>query len=137
MSSTTPSAKRSTEAEKTQIGEMIVVRAAPGIHNVANYEHGSDNVNEHTYSVTAEHGCSCPAAKYHDGLCKHEQAVLDADDLQVEDNEPSITGPHTGFNAYGQADHHYFRCERCGLETTDDALASRGCWRCSESIGGQ
>lgn len=38
-----------------------------------------DDPDEHTYAVNVESGrtvrCSCPADEYHDGPCKHRQAV--------------------------------------------------------------
>jgi hypothetical protein len=48
------------------------------------------------------------------------------------DSDPDVTGPHAGFDRYGRFDHYYYRCERCGLESTDPAL-SRGCWRCHDA----
>ncbi len=48
------------------------------------------------------------------------------------DREPTVTGPHAGFDRYGRFDHLYYRCERCGLESTDPALA-RGCPRCRDT----
>ena len=41
----------------------------------------------------------------------------------------TITGPYVGFNAYGNFDHYYWRCEECGLETTDESIRS-GCFGC-------
>ena len=32
------------------------------------------------------------------------------------DAQPTITGPHTGLDKYGNVDHHYYRCEDCGDE---------------------
>ena len=46
--------------------------------------------------------------------------------------DPAVTGPHAGLDRYGRLDHRYYRCERCGLESTDPALA-RGCWRCRDA----
>ncbi|MFD1512372.1 hypothetical protein [Halomarina rubra] len=43
----------------------------------------------------------------------------------------SVTGPHPGYDRYGRLDHYYYRCERCGLESTDAALTER-CWRCDD-----
>lgn len=42
---------------------------------------------------------------------------------------PTITGPHPGYDPDGALDHWYFRCEGCGLESTDERLCE-GCWRC-------
>jgi hypothetical protein len=41
----------------------------------------------------------------------------------------NVTGPHAGYDRYGRFDHLYWRCERCGLESTSAALRD-GCPRC-------
>ena len=41
----------------------------------------------------------------------------------------SVTGPHAGYDRYGRVDHYYWRCERCGLESTAARLRE-GCPRC-------
>ncbi|MFC6941593.1 hypothetical protein ACFQE8_16725 [Salinirubellus sp. GCM10025818] len=51
------------------------------------------------------------------------------------DRDPHVTGPHAGYDRYGRFDHYYYRCERCGLESTDPALV-RGCPRCGDAPGG-
>ena len=43
-----------------------------------------------------------------------------------------ITGPHVGYDREGNPDHYYWRCERCGLESTDPRIRE-GCFRCSKS----
>ncbi len=53
---------------------------ASGIAVVANAKpEYADERDEHTYAVNVENGrtvrCSCPADEYHDGPCKHRQAV--------------------------------------------------------------
>jgi hypothetical protein len=48
------------------------------------------------------------------------------------DADSEVTGPHAGFDRYGRFDHYYYRCERCGLESTDPALV-RGCPRCRDT----
>ena len=45
-----------------------------------------------------------------------------------------ITGPHAGYDRFGRLDHVYWRCERCGLESTDGSLRD-GCWRCTDARG--
>ena len=50
------------------------------------------------------------------------------------ERSPPVTGPHAGYDRYGRLDHYYYRCERCGLESTDSTLAD-GCWRCTEEGG--
>ncbi|WP_253512064.1 MULTISPECIES: hypothetical protein [Halorussus] len=40
-----------------------------------------------------------------------------------------MTGPHRGSDRAGEYDHCYWRCERCGLETTDPRIRE-GCFRC-------
>lgn len=42
-----------------------------------------------------------------------------------------VSGPHAGYDRHGRLDHYYWRCERCGLETTDRTLET-GCWRCED-----
>jgi hypothetical protein len=44
-------------------------------------------------------------------------------------DSPGISGPHVGRDCDGALDHRYYRCERCGLESTDPRL-QEGCWRC-------
>lgn len=41
----------------------------------------------------------------------------------------SVTGPHAGDDRDGRFDHYYWRCERCGLESTAARLRE-GCPRC-------
>lgn len=48
----------------------------------------------------------------------------------TQQESTGITGPHDGFDKHGRLDHRYWRCERCGLETTSRQLADDGCWRC-------
>jgi hypothetical protein len=31
-----------------------------------------------------------------------------------------ISGPHLGWNKYGEPDHEYYRCERCGAESSQE-----------------
>ena len=45
------------------------------------------------------------------------------------DARERITGPHHGYDRDGRLDHRYWRCEQCGLETTDPHLRE-GCFRC-------
>lgn len=45
------------------------------------------------------------------------------------DGTEPITGPHDGRDQDGELDHRYWRCERCGLESTDPQLRE-GCFRC-------
>lgn len=42
--------------------------------------------------------------------------------------DPAVSGPHAGYDRYGRFDYRYWRCEACGLETTQDI--SDGCPRC-------
>ena len=48
------------------------------------------------------------------------------------DTRRPITGPHDGRDSDGTLDHRYWRCERCGFESTDPALRA-GCFRCGVS----
>ena len=52
------------------------------------------------------------------------------------DRDPAVTGPHAGFDCYGRFDHYYYRCERCGLESTDASI-TRGCPECHDPTGGR
>jgi rubrerythrin len=45
------------------------------------------------------------------------------------DRDPAVSGPHGGHDRYGRFDYRYWRCEACGLETTQDI--SDGCPRCA------
>lgn len=117
--------------DRTTVGEMVVVQVDDGIHNVANYEHGKDEVHEHTYTVSSLNGCTCPDAKYRpDTLCKHEEAVLDAKTATetAENDTSGVTGPHVATDATGDS-YQFWRCENCGTESTDSRL-SDGCWEC-------
>jgi predicted RNA-binding Zn-ribbon protein involved in translation (DUF1610 family) len=49
-------------------------------------------------------------------------------------NEPVITGPHVGHDKTGESDHEFYRCEECGLESTDERL-TEGCFRCGAGAG--
>lgn len=44
-----------------------------------------------------------------------------------------VTGPHAGYDRYGRLDHYYYRCDRCGLESTDAGLRA-GCPRCGPGV---
>jgi hypothetical protein len=46
-----------------------------------------------------------------------------------QESTETVTGPHDGRDSDGELDHRYWRCERCGLETTDPRLRE-GCFRC-------
>ncbi|WP_276299409.1 hypothetical protein [Halorussus lipolyticus] len=46
-----------------------------------------------------------------------------------QESTGSATGPHDGRDSDGDVDHRYWRCERCGLESTDPRL-SKGCFWC-------
>ncbi|MFC5969951.1 hypothetical protein ACFPYI_01270 [Halomarina salina] len=62
-----------------------------------------------------------------DNLQRQEPA--DYGGIDRSGGRPRITGPHAGYDRYGRLDHYFYRCERCGLESTDASLAD-GCWRC-------
>lgn len=53
----------------------------------------------------------------------------DTDPVPAEGRDPAVSGPHAGHDRYGRFDYRYWRCEACGLETTQDI--SDGCPRCS------
>jgi hypothetical protein len=48
---------------------------------------------------------------------------------ETDPNAVTVTGPHDGRDSDGELDHRYWRCQRCGLETTDPRLRE-GCFRC-------
>lgn len=56
------------------------------------------------------------------------------DDDTTRPDDPSVTGPHAGYDRYGRFDHYYWRCERCGHETTD-AGVRHGCPNCGDGAG--
>jgi hypothetical protein len=33
--------------------------------------------------------------------------------------EKAITGPHAGYNKYGELDHFYFECSQCGGQSVN------------------
>ncbi|WP_423744768.1 hypothetical protein V5735_01615 (plasmid) [Haladaptatus sp. SPP-AMP-3] len=37
---------------------------------------------------------------------------------ETPDEQTRITGPYTGYDCYGNADHTYWKCEACGAEAT-------------------
>ncbi|SIR89335.1 hypothetical protein SAMN05421858_4409 [Haladaptatus litoreus] len=46
-----------------------------------------------------------------------DDGTLDA--FPSEDNDDErISGPHTGYDTYGNIDHTYWTCEDCGAEAT-------------------
>ncbi len=51
---------------------------------------------------------------------------------RLQESTGTVTGPHLGFDRDGGLDHRYWRCERCGLESTDSRLRE-GCFRCRAS----
>ncbi|MFC4448582.1 hypothetical protein [Halorussus aquaticus] len=55
---------------------------------------------------------------------------MSTDTPRLQESTGSVTGPHDGRNSDGELDHRYWRCERCGLETTDPRLRE-GCFRCA------
>ncbi|NHN60812.1 MULTISPECIES: hypothetical protein [Halorussus] len=48
---------------------------------------------------------------------------------RLQESTGTVTGPYVGRDSDGDRDHRYWRCERCGLETTDPRLRE-GCFRC-------
>ena len=67
------------------------------------------NVAKGTIYTVTDNNCTCPSAKYHGTPCKHMRAV----------EQERVSGPYTGYDKYGNIDHHYWTCERCGAEATD------------------
>ena len=52
----------------------------------------------------------------------------------IEQSKSTISGPHEAQNAYGEI-YHFWRCERCGVETTDESIRF-GCFRCGADTEG-
>ena len=56
------------------------------------------------------------------------------DPTGLENSGPTnaqITGPHIATDTAGDT-YDYFTCAECGLETTDETIQTRGCWRCDQ-----
>lgn len=62
----------------------------------------------------------------------HKTTARNRQSTETTTDTPEITGPHEGRDRDGTLDHHYYRCERCGLESTDPRLRE-GCFRCGGS----
>jgi rubrerythrin len=99
--------------------ESFAIAKADDQHtNVANLSYGEKYAKNHTYTVTPD-SCTCPDFRFRrkdkGEKCKHMKAV--------EREQERISGPYTGYDKYGNVDHHYWRCERCGAEAIrEDAL---------------
>lgn len=132
-----------------------VVLAAEGRVNVRNVSKADPSV----YSVTVENGvpesCTCPYDEYNDDPCKHRVHValndvlmdavaassgrevradggkpLAARERAAEAHADEVTA-HTATDETGET-YEFYRCEKCGLESTDETLAMAGCFRCSD-----
>lgn len=57
---------------------------------------------------------------------------MSTDTPRSQESTGTVTGPHDGRDSDGDLDHRYWRCERCGLETTDRRLRE-GCFRCASN----
>ncbi|WP_231189196.1 hypothetical protein [Haladaptatus sp. DYF46] len=47
-----------------------------------------------------------------------ENAIDDGTLDAFPSDEERISGPYTGYDKYGNADHTYWKCEDCGTEAT-------------------
>ncbi|WP_433633043.1 hypothetical protein [Halomicrococcus sp. NG-SE-24] len=108
---------------------------------VTNESH--DNPAKHQYVVTLDDvtedamACTCPHHVHRSAFYKPMAAVKDAtadgllDAVPADDDDendgPRITGPHVRQDTYGNVDHHYWRCEQCGAETTDKRALDNCC----------
>jgi hypothetical protein len=96
----------STDAGETEDSYECTALPSVGKINVANLAHGRENVTEHTYTVSMDDGravsCTCPSDKYHDGACKHREAVESRDTFVREGNCPLCgdTGEHDGLTCF-------------------------------------
>lgn len=54
---------------------------------------------------------------------------MSTDTSRSQESTGTVTGPHRGYDEDGAFDHRFWRCERCGLESTDSRLRE-GCFRC-------
>ena len=68
-----------------------------------------------------------------DTRSQHKTTERNRQSTNTTTDSPVITGPHVGFDRDGHPDHQYFRCERCGLESTDPRL-QEGCFRCEVNV---
>lgn len=91
--------------------------------NVANYSYGEPalRTTEHTYTVTIEAGqpidCTCPAAEYQPGPCKHAVAVADAPD--VIDEAMGALSTDDGADRAVATDGGQETCDRCSTALAD------------------
>ena len=124
--------------------EHLRLAACPGTGrvNVCNLSYGVHEKADHTYTVTVERGqptdCTCPAAEYQSGLCKHVVAV--AADRAVLDE--AMHGGSDSVRQYTEADadanqavatdggapvDELETCEQCGREGVEiDAELAEG-----------
>lgn len=58
---------------------------------------------------------------------------MSTDTPSSQESTGTVTGPHDGRDSDGELDHRYWRCERCGLETTDPRIR-KGCFRCGGEL---
>jgi len=56
----------------------------------------------------------------------------DASSLSTATQSLEISGPHTGYDAYGNVDHSFYRCESCGRETT---TSPKGIFHTDDCLG--
>ena len=124
--------------------EHLRLAACPGTRrvNVCNLSYGVHEKADHTYTVTVERGqptdCTCPAAEYQSGPCKHvvavaaDRAVLDEamhgdsdsvrqyTEAEADANQPVAT------DGGRDPDH---RCEQCGREGVESYV----CDECADA----
>ena len=63
------------------------------------------------------------------GVNVDAHAAKETEEKTTRREEPNVSGPYVGRDKDGHADHRYWVCENCGLETTDSEIKN-GCWRC-------
>ena len=120
--------------------EHLRLAACPGTGrvNVCNLSYGVHEKADHTYTVTVERGeptdCTCPAATYQSGPCKHVVAVAAdrevLDEAMHGDSEPSTDDDaNQAVVTDGGRDPDPETCEQCGREGVEHYV----CAECAEA----
>ena len=57
------------------------------------------------------------------------QVTTRTSEKHSDEPRETITGPHLGYDKYGNRDHKYYRCEVCGYEVAGNCIRDK-CSRC-------